>query len=35
MEMLDVEDTMKQSCEVLKSMLVAASTFEGEVVHEY
>lgn len=33
-EMLDVEQTIKGSCEVLKGMLEAASTFGGETVHE-
>jgi len=34
-EMLDVEATIRESCDVLKHMLVAASTFGGETVHEY
>lgn len=34
-EMLDVEDTIKQSCEVLKGMLTACQTFEGETVLDY
>lgn len=34
-EMLDVEATIRESCEVLKHMLVAATTFGGETVHEY
>lgn len=34
-EMLDVEDTIKESCDVLKGMLEAALNFEGESVVEY
>ena len=34
-EMLDVEQTIKSSCEALKSLLQAASNFEGETVVEY
>lgn len=34
-EMLDVEDTIKQGCEVLKGMLSACQTFEGETVMEF
>ena len=34
-EILDVEHTFRESCEALKALLVAASTFDGETVHEY
>ena len=34
-EMLDVEATIKQACEVLKGMLVACQTFEGETVLDF
>ena len=34
-EVLDVEDTIKQGCEVLKGMLTACQTFEGETVLDF
>ncbi len=34
-EMMDVEDTIKQGCEVLKGMLEACQTFEGETVLDF
>ena len=34
-EMLDVEDTIKSSCEMLKAMLDAAATFDGETSFEF
>ena len=34
-EILDVEQTFRESCEALKALLVAASTFGGETVHGY
>jgi len=34
-EMMDVEDTIKSSCQVLKGMLDACSGFEGEEIIDY
>lgn len=34
-EMLDVEETIRSACEVLKGMLIACQSFEGETVIEF
>ncbi|MEO1029176.1 MAG: hypothetical protein AAFX02_08995 [Pseudomonadota bacterium] len=34
-EMLDVEETIRSACEVLKGLLIACQSFEGETVIEF